>query len=100
MSQRKTTTQPYTDALEALGDGVLGIAAKLFELGFRGRPCTLDECPVARYLRGTFPEARPIYLGRQVCQVGREQFYLPAAVAEFVRGFDRQGFPDLIEPQE
>ena len=80
--------------IEQLGDDPLVIAAKLEELGIRGRKSAGECCPLANYLRRQgFPSLMvgntEIYLDEVVnCE-------LPDAAEEFVELFDDGNFPQL-----
>jgi hypothetical protein len=57
------------------------------------------ECPVARYVRQQTGEQVRVYGTAQWVR-GQRVFSLPASIAEFVRRFDSERYPHLIEEDE
>jgi hypothetical protein len=74
--------------------------ARLFEdEGIVGEVADARECPVARYVRQQTGEHVRVYGTAQWVR-GQRVFSLPASIAEFVRRFDSERYPHLIEEDE
>ena len=103
MTQKISTDEELAALLASLGSSADEVADALYAAGVRGKPDDATCCPVANWLSeetGFEP-----YVEREgVClyldiDINDEQPQLraetPAAVAEFIRRFDHDGYRDL-----
>jgi hypothetical protein len=90
------------ELLKELGSSGPLVALTLEQRGFGGRPGECDMCPVAHYLEHYLhcyvrvdPEQVEVFDVR--AKQGYVDFDTPAPVADFVRDFDLQRYPALID---
>lgn len=75
------------------------VAAKLAELGIKGKPRAACECPMAAYLEslgyafGVVSQARIEACPRH--EPRGAMIKTPRAIVEFIAGFDRGSYPEL-----
>ena len=86
------------NALVELGDTPEAIAKRLLDLGLRGQPRTLCNCPISRYLSlrfGIVIGATPVRcFPRHGVHNGLP---FPTAIVLFIRYFDAGEYPELEE---
>lgn len=88
------TKELIEDVLEELNESPLGI---LLYTGTTAAsdPAFGDSCPVAQYLKATFPGQHDVYVGEYTTRVGSLRVRTPAAVRRFIQNFDRGRHPEL-----
>lgn len=104
------TEDGVREALRALGDGSEDVAGRLEQLGIKGFRDDDCSCPVANYLRKTFPDIETVWVLRdnvfiEAYQTDEFGFGLPVKfdtsnpdpVSAFVGDFDAGIYPELIE---
>jgi hypothetical protein len=105
MNQKISTDEELVALLASLGDSADEVADALYAAGVRGKPDDATCCPVANWL-GQESGLEPYVEREGVClyldlDEQEEQPQLraetPAAVAEFIRRFDHDDYPQLDE---
>lgn len=83
--------------LEDMGPDADTVATWLRGQGIKGHRGMTSYCPVAYALRRTFPDSRVAVRALTII-VGDTLMRPPAAVTEFICGFDTGRYPDLQAP--
>jgi hypothetical protein len=97
-----TEPKPVAELLTALGDKPTTVAARLRKMGHKGSPGGCQgPCPIRKYLLASgYPVA---FVGLRVAGAGDPFSYtevkMSPALCEFVRLFDGEHFPSLIEEE-
>ena len=99
------TAAILTTALASLGDTPGQVAVSLHQLGLRGERLEGGKCPIARYVESLGFEVLGVIEdsvdvadpsdGSKVIEID-----LPAAVSQFVHGFDEGAWPELVAVPE
>jgi hypothetical protein len=94
--------------LSDLGDNAENVAMSLRNQGVRGQPQDKAQCAIARYLDavvGADRRVRNISVGTSELSVSGPHWWsaklvieVPSAIQQFIRGFDRYQYPDLVSP--
>jgi hypothetical protein len=91
---------------ESLGSSPTEVASTLADLGVHGVPRSSTGCAIARYLRviiGTEPAVSEIAVSMRSVHISYEGrtfpiiVKLPRPVSKFIRAFDADSYPELIE---
>lgn len=94
----KTRLEAAVDSIKNLKAGQIAALLRRFKIG--GRPATASICPIANLLKsqhgGQFLVG-PKYIIRQ-CGSRIHKLPTPKGSVEFLQGFDRSRYPDLITP--
>ena len=92
--------------LSNLGGNADAVATSLRNEGVRGQPQDKAQCAIARYLGavvGADKRVRNISVGTSELSVSGPHWWsaklvieVPPAIQQFIRGFDRYQYPDLV----
>lgn len=97
MDTTNRTRNTVERMLNDLGNTSEDVANRLRELGIKGRPGSAFHCPIARYLKTEFSWAT---VSPGVIRINFiDMKPMPEHVRQFIRDFDSDLYPDLIETE-
>jgi hypothetical protein len=95
MSNPRLNRTNIRKALAYLGRTPTAIAAKLKEMGIKGRKIVPSRCPIAQYVRGAFPVAF-VSAGTTFLFVNDFEVTTSRTITRFIKGFDKGKYPELV----